>query len=130
MKTPTPVLLSRVRREVTSLKAAARNNGITIPASLATLLTTRLSDNAHAGAHLSLLRRQEKELRALLDGTGLQLGGSPTIGVPREWDRIVKPSAPARKRRAGHGVSKVYDSLERGGSPVVGGAIESNRQKH
>jgi hypothetical protein len=130
VKTPTAVLLCRIHREIASLKAAARNNGIALPKPLTDLLMTKLSSSAHVGAHLHLCRRQERELRALLSRKPLQLRGSPTIGVPREWERNIKPSNSAKKGVSLSSVSKIYDSPERSGFPVTGGMIESRRQRH
>ena len=121
-KTPVTVLLSRIRREIGYLKSVLRENEVAIPQPLADLLAAQLPKTIDSSGRrlLRLCRRQERELRALRDGACPQSSGS------------VKPQATIwlKKRRAGSGVSRIYDSLERGGFPVVGGMIESNHQKH
>lgn len=70
-KTPAPVLLGRVRREIAFLKSVLKDHGISLPVPLINLLATELPERMHAldRRRLQLLRRQEKELRALRDRT-------------------------------------------------------------
>jgi hypothetical protein len=70
-RTPAPVRLSRIRREITHLKAVLRDSGIVLPRPLADMLRTRLprSVGPMDGGRLQFCLRQERELKALRDRT-------------------------------------------------------------
>src|ERR1700690_1373733 len=116
-KIPVTVLLSRIRREIAYLKGALRDDGVAIPKRLSDLLASQLpkSVDAKDRRRLGLARQQERELRVLRDKTCPRLGSF--------WR--TKAAGFSKRRGAGSGVSKVYDSVERSGFPVVGGMIES-----
>lgn len=90
-RTPIPVRLSRIRREIDFLKAVLRNNQILLPRTLADLLATKLPEkmDARDRRRLQLCQRQERELRALRDRTcPLKVASAPRVKG--------KPVSPAR----------------------------------
>lgn len=130
-RTPMAVLLSRIRRQITYLKVVVRNRGIALPPPLVKLLATQLPESVRLidRKRLTLYRRQERELRALLGWAR-----HPITGSSADPENIAGKDGPSpdstKKRRRRSGVSKIYDSKLPSAFPVVGGMIESNRHKH
>ncbi len=101
-RTPMPVRLSRIRREIAYLKTVLRNNRIVLPRALADLLATKQPEkmDARDGRRLQLCQRQERALRALRDRTcPLKVTFAPRIkGKPVSRARFCSGGLPSLGR--------------------------------
>jgi hypothetical protein len=103
-KKPVAVRVSRIRRQITYLKAVLRSNGIALPPYLTVLLAKELPKRMGPfdRKRLQLLRCQERELRVLRDRTCQPINANHTPATERKPAnaRFVGGGLPSLGRKA------------------------------